>query len=89
MMYLINYRLHKPGKDYEGLYEAIKLVSGIHWHNTTSSWLLESNLSAHQIYDRISPYIDSNDELVVFKLQGDPYGQLRPDDWTWMNKRRF
>lgn len=84
MVYLINYRLHKQGKNYEDLYSAIKNVSGTYWHNTTSSWLVESNLTASQIFTRLSTHIDSNDELVVFRLQGDYRGQLYPDDIKWL-----
>jgi hypothetical protein len=84
MHHVISYRLHKTGKNYDQLYAAIKSLSGTYWHNTTSSWIVESSLSAKKIFEHIKPYIDNNDELVVFKLEGSYYGQLNPDDLKWL-----
>ena len=88
-MKIINYRLHAPGKDYSALYEAIKNLSGTFWHNTTSSWLVETALSPESIYNRLKPHIDSNDELVIFGLREGWYGQLKPDDLKWLESRGF
>ena len=84
MVYIINYRLHSPGKDYEALYKVIKGISGTYWHNTTSSWLVESQLMAAQIYNLLSPHVDKNDEIAIFLLEGDWYGQLLNDDLKWL-----
>ena len=66
--YIICYRLHRPGQDYDALYKAIRNLSGIYWHNTTSSWIVETSLSVKQVFKYLKPYIDNNDELAVFKL---------------------
>ena len=84
MIYIINYRLHRPTQNYDDLYKAIRALSGTYWHNTTSSWVVQSRLSAKQIFGQLKPHIDDNDELVVFRLQGDYYGQLNPDDIKWL-----
>jgi len=84
MHYLISYRLHRVGQQYEALYAAIKNLSGTYWHNTTSSWIVNSSLSAKQIYNNLKPTIDSNDELAVFKLEGSYFGQLNPNDIKWL-----
>jgi hypothetical protein len=84
MIYIINYRLHKPDKDYEALYQAIREISGTYWHNTTSSWLVKSQLSAEQIYNLLDPNIDKDDEVAIFRLHGDWYGWLRKDDLEWL-----
>ena len=84
MYYLIAYRLHRLGQQYEALYAAIKNLSGTCWHNTTSSWIVSSSFSARQIYDNLKLTIDGNDELAVFKLEGSYYGQLNPDDLKWL-----
>lgn len=89
MVNLINYRLHRPSQNYEGLYDAIKSLSGTYWHNTTSSWLVQTALSPKQVYDKIRPHIDGDDELVVFRLEGDYHGQLQPDDLKWLEGRTF
>ncbi|MDP3955907.1 MAG: hypothetical protein Q8Q18_01535 [bacterium] len=85
--YIISYRLHQVGKNYEQLYTAIRSLTGTYWHNTTSSWIVNSSLSAKKIFEHLNPFIDNNDELVVFKLEGSYYGQLNPDDLKWLDKQ--
>ena len=86
-LYLIAYRLARPGQNYEALYADIRSLSGTYWHNTTSSWLVESSLSAKQVYSNLSRHLDGNDEIVVFKLGGEFYGQLQPSDLEWLSAR--
>ncbi len=87
MMHVINYRLHRPGMKYDDLYEAIQKLSGTYWHNTTSSWLVETSLTPKAVYNILREYLDSNDELAVFRLEGAYYGTLRPDDHKWIQAR--
>jgi alpha-acetolactate decarboxylase len=90
MVYLIAYRLNKPGQDYSNLDDAIRKVSGIYWHHTTSSWLVESTLSAKQVFEKLHSFIDKNDELVVFRLQGEYWGHLPdPKNFDWLKARQF
>ncbi|TSC83235.1 MAG: Uncharacterized protein G01um101419_145 [Parcubacteria group bacterium Gr01-1014_19] len=91
MTHLISYSLHRPGQEYSRLYKAIESISGTYWHHTTSAWLVETPLSAKQVYDLISPYaLDANDEIVVFRLQGDWYGKINESDGlNWLHKRKF
>ncbi|KKS65283.1 MAG: SinR family protein [Parcubacteria group bacterium GW2011_GWC1_43_12] len=91
MVYLISYRLNRPGQDYKDLYQAIQKISGTYWHHTTSAWLVESNLPAKQIYDLINPHvIDVNDELIIFRLQGEYYGRLAEQEiWRWLSSLSF
>lgn len=87
MYFQISYRLHQTGKDYDELYKAIKNLSGTYWHNTTSSWIVRSSETARQVFKRLEPHIDNNDELVVFALEGSYYGQLQPDDLKWLESQ--
>ena len=91
MVYLISYKLNQPGKDYENLYKAIKEVSGVWFHHTTSVWIIESNLSAEQIYNLISSnIIDKNDELIIFRLTGEWWGKLNDaTNYDWLKARVF
>jgi hypothetical protein len=43
-IYSINYDLKKPGRDYEGLYTAIK-GCGDWWHYLESTWLVDTALN--------------------------------------------
>jgi hypothetical protein len=85
MYHMISYRLHQNGKNYDELYAAISSLSGTYWHNTTSSWIVESSLSAKKVFEQLEPHIDNNDELAVFELEGSYYGQLQQNDLKWLN----
>lgn len=89
MVHLINYRLNRPGQNYDSLYSAISSLSGDHWHNTTSSWLVDSSYTSTQIYNHLRPHIDANDELVVFRITRDWMGQLLPANLTWLQSRNY
>lgn len=68
--YVIGYDLNRPGQNYSSLYEAIKGLANW-WHHLDSTWIVKSNLTAAQIRDRLIPYIDSTDELLVAGLTGE------------------
>ncbi len=90
MVYLVSYTLHKPGQDYTDLHKAIKEVSGTWWKHTTSAWLADASVSAKQIFDRIVPYVDKNDDLMVFRLQGEWHGRTADStNYDWLNARQF
>ena len=85
--YLITYELKNPGRDYSGLYNTIKSL-GLWWHYLASTWIIKSSttLSAREISDRLVPHIDSNDYLLVIKIDTtDSQGWLPQDAWDWLN----
>ncbi len=65
---MIGYDLNKSGKDYSGLINQIKKISGIWWHHLDSTWIIKSTKSTIEIRDLLSPYIDEDDELLVAGL---------------------
>lgn len=90
MVFLISYTLHKTGQNYADLQEAIKKISGVWWHHTTSVWLVSTQMSAKQIFDYLSPFIDNNDDLMVFKLQNEWHGKLADStNYDWLRARVF
>lgn len=68
---MIGYDLNKSDKDYDGLIDKIKEISGTWWHHLDSTWIIKTNKSAQEIRDLLSPFIDSNDELLVAQISGD------------------
>jgi len=70
MSYLISYDLNSPGQNYNDLYEAINNL-GSCWHCLDSTWILDINKPAVDIRNALTPYIDSNDKLLVVKLSGE------------------
>jgi hypothetical protein len=68
--YLITYDLLSPGQDYTDLFEAIKKLGS--WsHCLESIWIVKSNISSSEIRDKLNNNIDSNDKLLVVKLNGE------------------
>lgn len=70
MAYLISYDLRSPGKSYDELYSAIKKL-GDWWHHLDSVWIVDHPGPSTTIRDLLTPYIDSNDKLVVIKCSGE------------------
>ena len=87
MIYAINYDLKKPGRDYSGLYEAIK-GSGVWWHYLESTWLVDTALDANGIWKRLDPHLDHNDLALVIGVTKDYQGWLPEEAWKWINDRR-
>lgn len=64
---LIGYDLSKPGQDYDGLFDEIKSL-GTWWHCLDSTWLVDTELSASEIRDRVNEQVDTNDSVAVFTI---------------------
>lgn len=67
--YLVGYDLMKKGQDYTSLHEEIKKF-GTWCHLLDSTWIIKSNLTALQIFDKLSLKIDNNDKLFIARLEG-------------------
>lgn len=90
MNYFITYDLNKAGKDYEGVYQAIKDVSVSWCHYWDSSWLIKSNLSsADDVFQKIEPHLDSNDSCMVIEVKNNKQGWLAQNQWDFINKEIF
>ena len=70
--YLIGYDLNRSGGDssYGDLIKAIKEFA-TWWHHLDSTWIIKSTKTAVEIRDALTPFIDSNDELLVATLTGE------------------
>lgn len=88
MIYAINYDLCTPGKDYKGLYEAIKQC-GECWHYLGSTWLIDTGLNANGIFKRLEAHLDSNDQMLVVGITRDYQGWLPKEAWDWINQRIY
>lgn len=86
MIYSINYDLKQPGRNYDGLYEAIKNC-GAWWHFLGSTWLLDTNLDTKAIWNRLAPHVDKNDFVLVIGVTRDYQGWLPQAAWDWINSR--
>jgi len=87
MIYAINYDLKKPGQRYKRLHEAIKQCGVSWWHYLESTWLVDTNLSADQIWARLEPHLDKNDSALVIRVTNDCQGWLPEKAWQWISGR--
>lgn len=85
MVHLITYDLHRTGQNYSGLIAAITAISPKWRKLLLSAWLVDSPLSTVQVYNKLTPYIDANDRLIVVRMQQDFAGWLTQPDWDWLN----
>lgn len=88
MIYAVNYDLKQPGRDYTGLYEAIKSC-GTWWHFLGSTWLVDTAFDAAAIFARLRPHIDANDYVLVICVSRDKAGWLPKEAWEWINQRQL
>ena len=86
MIYAINYDLKKPRRDYAGLYDAIKSC-GDWWHYLDSTWLVDTRLTAENIWQRLEPHVDENDFVLVIRVAPNFQGWLPKDAWDWITSR--
>ncbi len=91
MVYMITYDLNKSGKDYNDVFEAIKTASTGAWcHYWDSTWLIKSNYTnANDVSDLITPYLDSDDRLIVIQVENNKQGWLEKKQWDHINNNIF
>ncbi len=76
---LIAYDLNGE-KSYEELIATIKNV-GAWWHHLDSTWIVRADVTAKEVRDRLRPFLDTDDELLVVDVSG------RARAWKGFNKR--
>lgn len=86
MIYSINYDLKSPGQNYSELHNAIKSC-GYWWHFLESCWLVDTNLTAKGIWDKLSPYADKSDCFLIVGISRDYSGFLPQKAWDWISSR--
>lgn len=87
MVLLITYDLKQPGRDYAGLYEAIKRCGTSWWHYLDSAWLVDTAMAPDLVVAELRKHTDANDLLLVIKVTPPYQGWLPKDAWEWINAR--
>lgn len=83
---LIIYQLQRPGQDYPELITEIKKL-GNHWHVMKSKWIINTSLKAVQIRDRLLPYLDKNDQMLVVKTNNEAaWTGLSVEGGEWLKR---
>ncbi len=84
---IITYDLRQPGRDYSGLYEAMKSIGATRCHPLGSVWLVRTGSSNAAVRDTILPHLDANDGLFVATMGPDwaAFG-LASQDVQWLRQ---
>lgn len=91
MVYMITYDLNSPGQNYEDVIQAIKDAStGIWCTSWKSSYLIQSDLTtANAVFEKIKPYIDKNDNILVIEVTDNKQGWLPKEAWEYIDNSIF
>lgn len=80
--YLITYDLNNPGQKYKDVLNIIKneISNGFcsYWK---SAYLVNSSLSVDGITQKIRPYLDDSDRLLVIEVKNNYQGWHDEDEW--------
>ena len=86
-VYCISYDLKSD--NYDSLIEAIKSY-GLWWHQSESTWFIESSQEAKVILDNLNNYLSNGDKLIVIKTQKNWWAVGHTEEeYTWMENRNF
>ena len=85
MVYIVSYDLRNRKKNYIGLTEQLQ-YSPRWWHYLQSTWLVSTEESASQLYNRLSAHLDSDDSILIIEAGNHAQGWLPKDAWEWIHK---
>jgi len=86
-MRILTYDLNKEttSKDYDGFY---KIIKGYNWVELSeSSYALDTSDTPETIYNKLKPYIDNNDNVLIFTLTKPYAGQASSKAIDWLAQR--
>ena len=84
-VYNVSYDLKSPGQNYTDLISELKKSSSW-WHYLDSTWLIRTQESASQLWERISSYFDKNDYALIIEVGKDYQGWLPEKAWEWIKE---
>ncbi len=85
---LVTYDLNKEptSKEYQGILGVIK-AEGVWARLSESSYAMDTQMSPQQVYEKMKPYLDNDDHLLVITLKQPYYGQHSKDVIDWLDSK--
>ena len=85
---LVNYDLNKE-KSSENYTEIINIIkSERNWAKLSEScYAMDTNMTPIQIYNKMKPYLDTNDSLLAFPIKQPYYGQHSKEVIEWLSRK--
>lgn len=88
--YMITYDLNSPGQNYNAIIKTIKEECANAWCNYwKSAFLITSALTTSQMIEKLKPYLDKNDRLIIIEVVNNYSGWLEQEQWDWIKKNIF
>lgn len=85
-VYCVSYDLHRPGQDYSKLIEELE-SSPDWWHYLESTWLISTNESPDQVWNRIGKHLDKNDRALIIQVGPNCQGWLPQEAYAWIRTK--
>jgi len=88
MIYVVSYDLPRGlfGRSPQPLYNELATSRG--WcHYLEKTWLISTNESIQELYQRLSPYLNDTDKILITELTRIYYGILPNEAWEWIEER--
>ena len=86
--FIITYDLSKPIANYEKVYETIQSF-GTSIRFQKSVWLVKTNLSTKQMYNKLRTALDNDDYIFICELNENYYGWAAEKDWEFLKNEIF
>ena len=83
--YLVAYDFPGSSEKYSELFNELK-DSPRWWHYIDAVWLLITDESADEIFERLEPYLDDDISLFITEIGNDHQGWLPDRAWKWIRK---
>jgi hypothetical protein len=72
--------------DYKDLFGELKKCKGW-WHYLESSWIVSTDQTADELWDRLEPHVKTRDHVLVVRIDGqDRQGWLPKKAWEWFRR---
>ena len=84
-IYLVAYDFPGSSDKYSDLFDELKKSRGW-WHYIDSVWLLNTDESADEIYERLERYLDDDINMFITEIGNDYQGWLPDRAWKWIRK---
>lgn len=86
-VYCISYDL--KSENYPVLIESIKAY-GLWWHQSESTWFIETSHSAKEILENLNTHLADNDKMIVIKVEKNWWAVgHRDEEYQWLRNRNF
>jgi hypothetical protein len=84
-VFCVSYDLKGINRDYTPLIRALQ-SKGKWWHFLESTWLISTDETAVDVWNRIYSTIDKKDVLLIIEVRNNVNGWLPKEAWDWIRE---